>query len=115
MSGSSQPVHPQARPAANNGQEQAQAPATRQKRKRAPSQARPVFVVAQMLDDGGNPVPFNKKQLKILRVELSAEKVLEITEGGEFSNSFYLRLLVPPRQAQNPARAASQPHNAATA
>jgi hypothetical protein len=75
-----------------------------------------VFIVAQVLDEAGNPVQFDKKRLKVVSVEVSAEKVLEKVEGGELDSAFYVRLIVPPRQAQLPARAAQvEAHNARTA
>jgi len=95
--------HPLARPASPIAEIPSPA---KVKRGRAPSRARPVFVVAQITDDSGNTVAFSKKNLKILAVEVSAERVLDITESGEFANSFYIRVLVPARQAQRPGQAA---------
>lgn len=93
--------NPQSRPAASVTPVEVKP--KRERRKRSPSKARPVFIVAQVMDEDGNPVAGAKKFLKVLSVELNAEKVLEITEGGDYENAFYVRLVVPPRQAQRPS------------
>jgi hypothetical protein len=57
--------------------------------------ARPAFVVVQVLDEDGNPEHFDKKRLRIVIVERSAEKVMEMMEDGTHPNAFYLRVTVP--------------------
>lgn len=71
------------------------APAKRTRRPRSPSIARPAFIVVQLMDDHGQPMQFDKKRVKIIAVERSAEKVLEAVESGEHPNAFYLRVVVP--------------------
>lgn len=88
MSGSTQ-----AQPRSNG------APATEQptkkRRPRSPSVARPAFVIMQLIGEDGQPMAFDKKRVKVLAVERSAEKVLEVVESGEHTNAFYLRVVVP--------------------
>jgi len=73
-------------------------PTVRRRRSTGPRQApKPTaaFFVLQVLDDAGAPVEFDKKNLRIVSVERSAEKVLEIVEGGEHDHAFYVRGMVP--------------------
>jgi len=78
-----------------NGQQEAQrAPRKRRSYQRA-SGPRPAFVILQVQDADGNPVPFDKRTLKIVSTERSAERVMEAMESGEHPNAFYLRVLVP--------------------
>lgn len=67
----------------------------RKRRARSPSVAKPAFVIVQILDESGQPMQFDKKRLKVLSVERSAEKVMEQMEAGEQTNAFYLRIVVP--------------------
>jgi hypothetical protein len=67
----------------------------RKRRPRSPTQARPAFVIVQILDERGNPVAFDKKRLKIIAVERSAEKVMEQMEDGTHPHALYLRIIVP--------------------
>jgi len=56
---------------------------------------RPAFVILQIVDGNGNPQPFDKRSVKIVATERSAEKVMEAMESGEHSNAFYLRVMIP--------------------
>jgi len=87
--------------------------APRKRRTRSPSVAKPAFIIVQVLDESGQPTQFDKKRLKVLSVERSAEKVMETMETGEQENAFYLRIVVPagPRPAQ--ARSGPTPVSAA--
>jgi len=87
---------------------------TKAKRKRSPSVAKPAFFVIQIVDDAGNPVPFDKRRVKLVRVERNAEVVMEMMDNPEFPNAFYLRGIVPVTRAtgQRPA-AVTQPAAAA--
>ena len=67
----------------------------KQKRKRSPSVAKPAFFIIQVLDEHGQPMQFDKKRVKLLRVERSADQVLEMVESGEYQHAFYLRGIVP--------------------
>jgi hypothetical protein len=67
----------------------------KQKRKRSPSVARPAFIIMQLLGDDGQPMQFDKRRVKVVAVERSAERVLEAVESGEHVNAFYLRVVVP--------------------
>lgn len=79
------------------------------KRRRSPSVAKPAFFIVQVLDENGEPMPFDKKRVRIVSVERSAEQVMELVENGNHPNAFYLRGIVPvARTAQNRAPAASE-------
>lgn len=69
------------------------------KRKRSPNRspnvARPAFVILQVQDENGEPTVFDKRRMKIVATERSAEKVMEAMESGEHPNAFYLRVIVP--------------------
>lgn len=81
-------------------------PAKRTRKPRSASQPRPAFVVLQYLDDHGKPVAFDKKRVKIVAVERSAEKVMELTEEGQHPHAIYLRVVVPAgTRAGSPNRA----------
>jgi hypothetical protein len=93
----------------------AQQPPVKAKRKRSPSVAKPAFFIIQIMDEHGNPMQFDKKRVKLLRVERNADQVLEMVESGEHPFAFYLRGIVPvtrqaapratPAQAQTPTAA----------
>lgn len=53
------------------------------------------FFIVQILDENGNSVPFDRSRLRVVSIERSAEKVLELVEGDNNDNSFYLRVMVP--------------------
>jgi hypothetical protein len=74
----------------------------RQKRKRSPSVAKPAFFIVQVLDENGQPQPFDKKRVKIVSVERSAEQVMELVESGEHPHAFYLRGIVPVARTAQP-------------
>ena len=82
-------------------------PEKKAKRKRSPSVAKPAFFVIQVLDDSGQPMPFDKKRIKLVKVERNAEAVLELVEGNEAPHAFYLRGIVPVTRTAQP-RAAAQ-------
>jgi hypothetical protein len=67
----------------------------KKRRTRSPSVAKPAFVVVQILDENGEPQTFDKKRLKVVAVERSAEKVMEMMEDGQVPNALYLRVIVP--------------------
>ena len=78
----------------------------KQRRRRSPSVAKPAFFIVQILDESGQPMPFDKKRVKLVAVERSAEKVMDAMEGGTYPNAFYLRGIVPAGrggQGQKPA------------
>lgn len=80
----------------------------KRKRTRSPSVAKPAFVVVQLLGEDGEPMAFDKKRIRIITVERSAEKVMEMMEDGEHTNALYLRVIVPVTRApqRKPAQAA---------
>lgn len=82
----------------NGTETQANAPTPRKRRtgSRSPNAARPAFVILQVLDESGNATAFDKRRLRIVATERSAEKVMEAMESGEHPNAFYLRVLLPP-------------------
>ncbi len=80
-------------------------PAVKQKRKRSASPPRPAFFIIQVLGDDGQPIPFDKKRIKILSVERSAEKVFEMIDGGQHDNALYLRGIVPAGRGGPPTAA----------
>jgi len=73
----------------------------KKRRTRSPSAAKPAFFIIQVLDEQGVPMPFDKKRIKILSVERSAEKVFEMIDGGQHDNALYLRGIVPAGRAPN--------------
>lgn len=75
--------------------ESADTPTPKVKRKRSPSVAKPAFFVIQVLNDAGEPVPFDKRHVKLVSVERSAETVMEMMENGTHQHAFYLRGIVP--------------------
>jgi hypothetical protein len=83
----------------------------RAKRRRSPSVAKPAFFIVQVLGDNGEPVPFDKKRMRIISVERSAEQVMELVENGDHPHAFYLRGIVPvarTAQGKNPSQAPSE-------
>lgn len=71
----------------------------KKRRTRSPSVAKPAFVVVQVLGEDGEPAAFDKKRIKIIAVERSAEKVMEMVEDGAVPHALYLRVVVPAAQA----------------
>lgn len=69
--------------------------APRAKRKRTPSVAKPAFFVIQVLDENGQPTAFDKRHIKIVKVERNAEAVMEMMDNAEYPHAFYLRGIVP--------------------
>jgi len=74
-----------------NGEQQG----AKRRRSRSPSVAKPAFVVMQILDEHGQPHAFDKKRVKVLAVERDAGKVLEAIDAGDYTDAFYLRIVVP--------------------
>jgi hypothetical protein len=75
-----------------NGEQQEQ---PKRRRTRSPSVSKPAFVVMQILDEQGQPHAFDKKRVKVLAVERDAGKVLEAIDAGDYTDAFYLRIVVP--------------------
>lgn len=67
----------------------------RKRRTRTMNPNKPAFVIVQVLDEQGHPAQFDKKRLKVVSVERSAEKVMEAMEEGTHENAFYLRIVIP--------------------
>jgi hypothetical protein len=85
----------------------------KKRKARSPSVAKPAFIVVQVLDEHGRPTAFDKKRLKVLAVERSAEKVMEEMESGAHENAFYLRVLIPAGQRPAQPRTGPTPVSAA--
>lgn len=84
------------------------------KRKRSPSVAKPAFFIIQIMDEHGEPMAFDKKRVRLLKVERSADSVLDLVESGTHPHAFYLRGIVPvARQAAPRATPASEQPTAA--
>jgi hypothetical protein len=84
------------------------------KRKRSPSVAKPAFFIIQIMNEQGEPVAFDKKRVKLVAVERSADQVLDMVESGKHPHAFYLRGIVPvARQAAPRATPTSGPAQAA--
>lgn len=85
------------------------------KRKRSPSVAKPAFFIIQIMDEQGQPMAFDKKRVKLLKVERSADSVLDLVESGTHPHAFYLRGIVPVARQAAPRSAtpASGPAQAA--
>jgi hypothetical protein len=79
----------------------------KQKRRRSPSVAKPAFFIVQVLDEHGEPQPFDKKRLRIVSVERSAEQVMELVESGSHPHAFYLRGIVPVARTAQPRNQAA--------
>jgi hypothetical protein len=62
-------------------------------KKRAPQAGRSnrVFLVMQVVDDQGQPTEFGKRNVNIIGVMRNSDKVLELLDGGEYPNAFYIR------------------------
>lgn len=77
-----------------------EATATRTRRKpqgpRKPSQARPVFIVMQVLNEEGQPMSMDKRRVKLLGIERDSNTVLELIDGGTQENAFYIRAMLQP-------------------
>lgn len=70
-------------------------PAVKKRRTRSASPPRPAFFIVQVLGEDGSPIAFDKRRIRIVSVERSAEKVLELVEAGNHEHAFYLRGIVP--------------------
>ena len=68
---------------------------SKKRRARSPSVSKPAFVILQLMGEDGQPMAFEKKRVKVVAVERSAEKVMEAMEDGTHTNAFYLRVIVP--------------------
>lgn len=80
----------------------------KKKRTRSPSVAKPAFIVVQVLGEDGQPIEFDKRRLRVVMVERSAEKVMEMMEDGQHAHSLYLRVIVPVARAAQPRKAPEQ-------
>jgi len=65
--------------------------AVKVKRTRAPSVAKPIYIVMQVVDENGNSISFNKEHIKVLAFEKSSDAVLALIEGKTNPNAFYVR------------------------
>jgi hypothetical protein len=92
-------------PMATGNGEQVVAP--KKKRTRSASPPRPAFFIVQVLDENGQPIAFDKRRIRIVSVERSAEKVLELVEAGNHEYAFYLRGIVPAGRSAAPKPAAA--------
>lgn len=57
----------------------------------APSGPRTMYVVLQILDETGNPQMFDKKRVKLLAIDSSADAMLSIAEDENNPNAFFIR------------------------
>ena len=90
---SAQPI-----PTAPNGEhaEPAAAAATPRKRKpRSPSLAKSAWIVVQVMDESGQPAPFDRKRVKVLEVARTAG-IYEKLDDGDYPNAFVLKVSIPP-------------------
>ena len=78
---------------------------TRKRRPRSPSVAKPAFFIIQILDEQGQPTAFDKKRVRIVSVERSAEAVMELVASGAHQHAFYLRGIVPVARQSAPRAA----------
>ncbi len=69
------------------------------KKTRAPSKPRQAFLVCQIVDNDGNPMKFDKSQVKILTVTTDTLGMLDMLEGDKHPNAFYLRVTLPQKRA----------------
>lgn len=67
-------------------------PAT--KGKRGPMGPKPVFVVFQVLDESGKPMPFPKDRVSLIIGTRNAAEALEIMDGGKYAHATYKKVMV---------------------
>lgn len=70
---------------------------------RKPAAPKAAYFILQVLDEGGQAMEFPKSRVKIVSVERSADRVLEVVEGGNHPNAFYLRGMLPVGRGISPA------------
>lgn len=58
---------------------------------RAPQGPRTVYVILQVLGDNGEPIAYDKKRVRLVGLETSAETMLTMVDAGEQENVFFLR------------------------
>lgn len=58
---------------------------------RAPQGPRTVYVILQVLGDNGEPIAYDKKRVRLVGLETSAETMLGMVDAGEQENVFFLR------------------------
>ena len=63
--------------------------APKAKKTRAPSKPKPLFIVFQVLDESGSPVPFPKEQINVVMGSTDAGTVLEAMDSGKFAHATY--------------------------
>lgn len=69
---------------------------------RSPSPPKAAYFIVQVLDENGSPMLFDKARVKIIGVENSADRVLEIVEGNSHPYAFYLRGYIGGSKPANP-------------
>jgi hypothetical protein len=80
----------------------------KRKRKRSASVAKPAFFIIQILDEDGDPIPFDKSRVRLVKVERNAESVMELMDNTTYPNAFYLRGIVPVTRPGQPMKAAAE-------
>ncbi len=90
--GGAQPT-PTAQP--NGEHQQATAAAPRKRKPRSPSLAKSAWIVVQVMDESGQPAPFDRKRVKVLEVARTAG-IYEKLDDGDYPNAFVLKVSIPP-------------------
>lgn len=83
--------------------------AVKKRRPRSAPKARPAFFVIQVLDEQGQPMPFDKKRIKVVLVERDAEVVMDVVDKGDNAHAFYIRGMMPPGRAPGVAQPPRNP------
>lgn len=58
---------------------------------RAPQGPRTIYVVLQIMGEDGQPMLFDKKRVKLLTIDSSADAMLSVAENDANTNAFFIR------------------------
>jgi len=79
---------------------------------RAPQGPRTIYVVLQVMGDDGQPIAFDKRKVKLLAIDSSADAMLSVAEDDANPNAFFIRGKLARRQRASATAAAGQPAQA---
>jgi hypothetical protein len=71
---------------------------------------RTIYAVLQVLDESGQPMLFDKKRVRIVALETSADTMLSLVEGDEHPNAFFIRGKLARRGGGRPAGSQNVQH-----
>ena len=58
---------------------------------RAPQGPRTIYVVLQVMGEDGQPIAFDKRKVKLLAIDSSADAMLSVAEDDANPNAFFIR------------------------